>query len=87
MLLFPFAYGTEEGYYGPLQESLIEFTGDVAKVLGKTPLAKGYIGVGLAFVVAATEGALYLDEQAEMTHAKENTTFSYDGGAVYHLYC
>jgi len=87
MLLFPFAHGTEEGYYGPMQESLIEITGGVASVLGKTPLAKGWIAVGLAVIVAGTETALYLDEQAEMTYARENTTFNFDGGAVYHLYC
>lgn len=87
MLLYPFEHGTEEGLYGPFQESLIEFTGDVALVLSKTPLAKGWIGVGLAIIAVGTDVALYLDEQAEIAHARENTTFNYDGGAVYHLYC
>lgn len=87
MLLLPNPFAHEKhGLYGPIQESTIEFVGGVAFALGKTPIAKGWFGVALGTIYAATEVALYLDTRAENQYKQQNQVFTYDVGALYHLY-
>lgn len=77
MLLFPFAHGTEDGYYGPFQESLIQIVGGVAGTVAKTPLAKGWVGALAAGVAISCDLALYLDEQVEQDYRTESIYVDY----------
>lgn len=91
MLLIPNPFAHErEGYYGPIQESLIEFVGGVAGVITKTPLARyPLVGIIAGGISISCDVALYLDERAEDkyhygTSMMEDLYSSAPGGIVYY---
>ena len=78
MLLLPNPYADRgEGYYGPIQESLIEFVGGVAGVIVKTPLARyPIVGAVAGGISVACDVALYMDNKKEQDFTKSVSTMS-----------
>lgn len=66
-----------EGYYGPKQESLIEFVGGVAGVIMKTPLSKNLVVAIIAGGLSVScDVALYMDDKKEKDFVKSVSTMS-----------
>ncbi|AXH76695.1 MAG: hypothetical protein [Circoviridae sp.] len=60
-----------EGYYGPIQESLIEFVGGVAGVIMKTPASRHYVVAIIAGGInISCDIALMLDDKKEQDFIK-----------------
>ncbi len=86
MLLIPFAHGTEDGLYGPIQESLIQITGGVAGVVAKVPIFKGWVGALAAGIAISCDAALYFDERAEKQYREDALVVDYYSMGVVQYY-
>lgn len=86
MLLFPFAKGTEDGLYGPIQESLISVTGGVAGVVAKVPIFKGWVGALAAGIAVSCDAALYFDAKAEAKYREDALYVDYYSMGVVQYY-
>ncbi|AXQ65547.1 MAG: hypothetical protein [Circular genetic element sp.] len=83
-LLIPFAYGTEDGLYGDLQENLIYGVGRLAGAgsrLMPHPIGKAALGA----ISVSCAAALILDTKEEQQYRYDSVIHDYyNNGVVYY---